>query len=215
MSSRPASHMSNGGIDWVASSRISGGERVDVVVLERGDVAFEQLPVDVRRAARPAARSRCSSVARARCSALLTEATRRVEQLGDLARLPAQHLAEDQRCALPRRQVLQGGDERQADRVALDATSVRRRESGIGWSQVDLGRHVQVLDRAAPPPGRGPSAARAAPARSACRGRRSSRCGRATSAAPRGPRSGRCARQARIIVSCTASSASNGEASMR
>src|SRR5438132_1503593 len=46
--------------------------------------------------------------------------------------------------------------------------------------------------RSAPAPDRGPSESRGAPARSAGRGRRSWRCGRATSAARRGPRSGRC-----------------------
>ena len=44
---------------------------------------------------------------------------RRVQQFGDLARLPLQHVAQDQHGALLRRQVLQGGDEGQANRLAL------------------------------------------------------------------------------------------------
>ena len=62
--------------------------------------------------------SLASSVARARCSALFTEATRRLEELGDLRRLPAQHLAEDQHRALARRQLLQRGDEGEANGLA-------------------------------------------------------------------------------------------------
>ena len=41
-----------------------------------------------------------------------------VEQLGDLGRLPAQHLAQDEHRPLPGRQVLEGGDEGQPDRLA-------------------------------------------------------------------------------------------------
>ena len=79
----------------------------------------------VRGRRRPAARAPArppgsARVARARCSALFTDADRGVEQLGHLVGLPAQHLAQDQDGALPRRQVLQRGDERQPDRLPRD-----------------------------------------------------------------------------------------------
>ena len=122
-SSRPDSHMSNGGIDWVASSRISAVSAVDVVALEGVDVAREELPlvgvhrrggvgaVDVallERGPRPLERA-------------VDRGDARVEQLGDLAGLPAQHLAQDQHRPLAGRQVLERGHEGQADRVALHA----------------------------------------------------------------------------------------------
>ena len=44
----------------------------------------------------------------------------RLQQLGSLGRLPAEHLAEDQHRALLRRQVLQSRDEREPDRLARD-----------------------------------------------------------------------------------------------
>jgi hypothetical protein len=43
---------------------------------------------------------------------------RRLERLGHLARLPAQHVTQDEHGALTRRQVLKRGDEREADAVA-------------------------------------------------------------------------------------------------
>ena len=100
------------------------GERVHVVALEGVDVAGQQRALRLvhRAATGSVARARRSrpSVARARCSALLTEATVVSEQLGDLARLPGQHLAQDQHRPLPGRQVLQRGDERQPDRLPGD-----------------------------------------------------------------------------------------------
>ena len=141
MSSRPESHRSNGGIDWVASSRISCGERVQVVSLERRDVAVEQRGVDL-------ARVRLGGVglAQRRAGALQRAVDRRdggLEQLGDLGRAPVEHLAEDQHGALLRRQVLQRGDEREPDRVALD------RDLGRVGDRLDpghLGKRVQVLE---------------------------------------------------------------------
>src|SRR5438067_2489862 len=50
--------------------------------------------------------------------AAVDRGNRRSEQIGHLACLPAQYLAQDEHRALPRRQMLQGSDERQADRVA-------------------------------------------------------------------------------------------------
>ena len=59
----------------------------------------------------------------------------RVEQVGDLRRLPVQDLAQDQHRALARRQVLQGRDERQAEchaRLATSAGSVCRLTIDVG-----------------------------------------------------------------------------------
>ena len=77
MSSRPVIHRSYGGIDCVASSWRSAVSALDVVRLERLDVAREQLAVGLVElvAGFAAARSAGSSVARARWSALFTEAT--------------------------------------------------------------------------------------------------------------------------------------------
>ena len=72
---------------------------------------------------RPAT-SRAARVARARCSALLTEATLVSSSSATSAGLPAEHFAQDQHRPLPGGQVLQGGDERQPDGVPL------RRELG-------------------------------------------------------------------------------------
>ena len=142
MSAAPRSHISNGGMCWVASSRSSRDERVDVVALEGVDVAGEQRAVRRRPAAvARAPPPRAASVARARCSALFTDADRGVEQLGDLVGLPAQHVAQDQDGALPRRQVLQRGDERQPDRLP------RHRPLG----RVGVLRQHLPVERSAPP----------------------------------------------------------------
>jgi hypothetical protein len=93
-----------------------GGERGDVVALERVDVAGEQVAVfgveGFGRGRRPDRRA-----------GPLQGAVRRgdggVEQLGDLGGGEGEHVAEDQHGPLPRRQLLQGGDEREPDRVAL------------------------------------------------------------------------------------------------
>ena len=70
---------------------------------------------------------------------------RRVEQLGDLARLPPQHLAQDEHRALAGRQVLEGGDERQPDGLAgrRPARPGRRRSASTRPSAI--GPHPRVL----------------------------------------------------------------------
>ena len=69
---------------------------------------------------------RCSCiVARARWSALLAAATLVSSRRRRLGRRPAEHVADDQRRALSRRQDLQGGEERELDRLALDDDRVR------------------------------------------------------------------------------------------
>ncbi len=62
--------------------------------------------------------SRCSRVARARCRALLADADRGLECRGRLAGGVAEDLTQDQHRALVRRQVLEGRDEGQLDRLA-------------------------------------------------------------------------------------------------
>ena len=155
MSSRPVSQRSNGGIDCVASSWITRRQRVDVVGLEGLDVAREQLAVGLveRR------RGRCGAdVAglerRARpLQRAVDRGDARLEQLGDLGRLPAQHLAQDQHGALARRQVLQRGDEREPDRLAPDGdvgrvASSATSPSGIGWIHVVSGSMLRFsIDR--------------------------------------------------------------------
>jgi hypothetical protein len=91
----------------------------DVVALERVDVAREQVLL-VALDDRGAAGVELQPVERGAC-ALQRAVDRghgRVEQLGDLAGLPAQDLAQDEHRALAGRQVLQRRDERQPDRLA-------------------------------------------------------------------------------------------------
>ena len=165
----------------------------------------------------------CSSMAlRARCNALFTEATVVSSGLGDLARRESEHLAHDQRRALPRREQLERRHEGQLDALALLVARRRRREA---VHEPELGVRVRLdpdrlreggswrcADR---------SAARtraAGPARAAARwrsGRRSSRCGTARRAASCAPRMPRRPRQARSSASCSASSASCTDPSMR
>ena len=117
----------------------------------------------------------------------------RLEQLRDLGGLPAEHLAQDQHRALAGRKMLQRGHEREPDRLGTRLGRSRpRRVVRQRLDPRDLGQRVQVgRDRLAAR-ARDPSVEPAAPARSAGRGRRWSRCGRARSAARSGPRSDRC-----------------------
>ena len=97
---------------------------VDVVALPRGHVARRRAPrARRRRATRSVAcwlrsGSFWSSVARARCSALLTLATVVSSVVRDLLGRVAEHLAQDQHGALARREVLERGDERELDALA-------------------------------------------------------------------------------------------------
>ena len=122
-------------------------ERVDVVPLERVDVAREHCVICL---VELGGRAFGGDVARGQCRPRSLQCTvhgrdARVEQLSDLCRLPPQHLAEDQDGPLPRRKVLQRGDEREANRLVLD------RDVGGIRDRLDpghLGRDVQVaLDR--------------------------------------------------------------------
>ena len=121
--SRGVYQVASGGIANVASSTSSRGERVDVAALPGVDIALDQS----RSARSPSVRrfacwlragTRSSTAARARCRALLTEATWCPASARSLAR-EAEHLAQDQHGALVGRQVLQRGDEGQLDALAL------------------------------------------------------------------------------------------------
>ena len=170
------------------------------------DVAREQLGVRLVDGRRRVGRltSFASSVARARWSALFTEATLVSSSSATSAAFHSRTSQRMQHRALARRQVLQRRDEGEPDRLA------RLRDLGriavLGHCEPvrhrldpgDLRERVQVLlDRlAGRPEVHRPRAALAAVR--ACPCRRSSRCGRARSAAPPGPRSGRgSARRAR------------------
>ena len=96
-------------------------ERFDVVGLERLHVAREQLAVFVAQL-RPGLGADVGRVER-RSGALERTVHGRdagPEQVSDLGRLPAEHLAEDQHGALARRQMLQSGDEGEPDRLVRD-----------------------------------------------------------------------------------------------
>ena len=140
-----------GGIENAASSASMRDDGVGVAALPGVDVPLDELAHRARRracAASPAgSRSgRSSSTAlRARCSALLTEATRRLQGVGHLGGREAQHLAQDQHRPLARRQPLQRRDERQLDALALLVAGLRR---GVAVVQPEL--LVGVRARATP-----------------------------------------------------------------
>ena len=92
-------------------------ERVDVVAFEGPDVAIQQLPVRFRRLCRRGIevcprQGTAGPTSRASDGALAG-----LKELGYLVRLPAPHVAKDEDCALARRQVLEGGDDGQPDRL--------------------------------------------------------------------------------------------------
>ncbi len=200
------------------------GERRHVVALERVDVAGQQLALLLVQRLRRLALAGDVGVRQRRAGPLQRAVDRRdggVEQLGHLGGRPLQHLAQDQDGALLRRQVLQGGDEREPDRLAqlgdLGRVAGGRHDPGVGdrLQPRDLGqrRAEGGVGRLAPDPC--PSAGHASAGRPASRSRRWWRSGRARSAARTRPSNRSRAFQARTMVSCTASSASNAEPSIR
>ena len=123
-------------------------QRVHVVALERVDVAGEERPLlVVHRLGRVVAAIVLRGERRpGSLEGAVDRRDGRVEELRDLGRLPPQDLAQDEHGPLARRQVLQRGDEREADRLARDrhARPGRRppaatRPSGIGSIQVSSG----------------------------------------------------------------------------
>jgi hypothetical protein len=138
--------MSNGGIDC---------ERLEVVLLECGDIALEQEALRLARGRRRVLR-RDGAAGQGRPGTLQSAVHRcdaGVEEFPHLARLPAQDLAQDQDSSLPGRQMLQGGHKGEPDRLvshgdvrwiglAGDQAVLDRRDPG------DLRTRVQVrLDR--------------------------------------------------------------------
>ena len=107
-------------MDSTASSCSSATSSVDVVALERGRRTGPAAAGAPRPARRPAPVG-ADRVLGQRGPGPLQRAVHRghggVQQLGDLGRLPLQHLAQDQHRALAGRQVLQRGDERQPHRL--------------------------------------------------------------------------------------------------
>ena len=112
-------------------------ERLDVVRLERLDVPAEQRlllgidPGGVDGLGIDLGHGGSGPLERA-----VDRGDRGVQQFGDLDRLPTQHLPQDQHGALAGRQVLERGDEGQADRLAglgeLGGVRDRRKHPGIG-----------------------------------------------------------------------------------
>ena len=147
--------------------------------------------------ARSRTAGRASSAARARWSALLTEASLRLEHLGDLGGAQPEHVAQHEHRALARGQVLEAGDERERDRLAQLVARLRAGR-GVGdalQQRVRVGLEPQRL-AAAGRLGRRhrPFVARCAGAarrRAGSSGSGSWRSCRARRAARRAPRSGR------------------------
>ena len=132
--------------------------------------------------------------ARARCSALFTDAVVMSSISADLGGRPLQHVAQDQHGPLPRRQELHRGDHGEPD--ALPAGHHRGRVAGDQRVRHRLEpRHLALLDRARrrrpSSVRRGRSAAVAGCATPGRSGRRSSRSCAARCASTSGPRTGR------------------------
>ena len=122
---------------------------------------------------------------------------RGVQEFRDLVRFPSQHVTQDQHGPLPGRQVLECGHERQSYGLPRDghlgwvATSGTTRASGIGSIHATSEAAIRVTPGPAETTARVPSAAPAAADQPACRGTRSWRSGRATSATRSARRTGR------------------------
>ena len=175
-------------------------QRLDVVALEGVHVPGQQLAL--RLVARLVQPGSAACLSRHRGMGPLQRAVdagdRRVEQLGDLAGLPLQDVAQDQHGALLGRQVLQGGDEGETDRLAFghgvgrvagmgrdDVAGRRLDESALGQRRSDEPVGGSRRTRSSPSAGRG------AAGRAACRSTRCWRCDRATCAPRSDLRSGR------------------------
>ena len=200
--------------DVLRRDRHRGGR---VAALVRVDEAREQLAL-LRASARPPTSrerraGRCSCiVARARWRALFAAATLVSSSAGRLLGRPAQHVARDQRRPLPRRQHLERGEERQLDRLALDRRPRRARRrrprprraarSGYGCSHGTSANEPVASSGRAWRRQRVEADVRRDPVQPGPDGRAARRSRRAP-------------RHARRNVSCTASSASSNEASIR
>ena len=147
------------------------GQRVHVVLLEGGDVAVEQLALLVveRLDGRVGGDVVVGDLGAGALQRGVDRGDAGVEQLGDLGRLPAQHLAQDQHRALARRQVLERVDEGEPQRLArggeLGGVGLGPRSCASPGSA--RARRPRAARRRGTPrrpsrPGRGPSAGRGA-----------------------------------------------------
>ena len=108
---------------WHLPDRVGleqGHDRGDVLLPERRHVAVEQRASVVGEVVldRVGGEPRVGELCVGALQGAVDRGGRRLERLGDLAGLPAQHVTQDQHCALPRGQVLEGGDEGEPDAVA-------------------------------------------------------------------------------------------------
>ena len=208
MLSAPGYQPVNGGISQIASAVSMLTMRVDVLAPERVDVPLEQLLLGRR--SRSVLDGLLGEVLLGHLGVGALErgvdrGGRGVERLGDLGGRPAEHVAQDQHGALAGRQVLQGGDEREPDRVALGDHRPRRPgpARATGSRGRPRGRRRRGESEVPRPVGSG---RRAGPR--GWSGRRWWRSGRARCGPRSGPRSRSYAFHARRKVSCTRSSAS-------
>ena len=191
-----------GGIDHAASSVSMRQHRIDVALLQRLGVGLDQLgQLLVAELAQRRLLALLGKLVVDRLAGALQRAVHRcgrgLQRLRDLARREAEHLAQDQRGALVGRQVLQRGDERQLDALALLVASPRARRARPRGpaSRRDRApsrptrRAARPGCRAGRPPGRSRSAARASAASRSRSGRCWWRSCRATSETSCGPRS--------------------------
>ena len=156
MSSRPASHMSNGGIDWRGVLVDQRRQRVDVVALEGVDVAREQLALARVHRRRGVGGSTSRSLERGArpLQRAVDRRDARVEQLGDLGWPSSAGPRRGSARRAGGRQVLERGHEREADRLARlrDLGGIALGADELVGDRLDpgrLGQRVQVrLDRA-------------------------------------------------------------------
>ena len=181
MASRPRNQPGRGGI---ASDRVLGQhrhDRVDVAALPGVDVALDDRAHLARRRARAASPAGCARAAARRppCGRAAARCRPRPRSSRASRRPPrreAQHVAQDQHRALARRQVLQRGDERELDRLALlvaglgPGAAVRDLERSSGTARPrptrPAARRARRADRR---PARSPAAAPASGRRSISR----------------------------------------------
>ena len=166
------------------------GERVDVVALERLDVAGEQRAVGSSSAGDGSVALTLLGGER-RPRPLQRAVHRGDARVEELRRPRSPASGGPRRGSAPPAGAAEGAAARRRTRAGSSRARRRRRPDPGSAGSTSPPAACSGSRRRARAPGRGPSGARGARGRSACRGRRSWRCGRATSAAPPGPRSGR------------------------
>jgi hypothetical protein len=148
-------------MDHVASSRQQRRERSHVVSLERLHVTFQQRSLFVVHRAERFRVGDGGGLERGvgPLQGAVHRSDRRVQQLRDLRRLPAEHITEHEHRSLLRRQELQRRDEREADRIPdlgrFGGVTARGQHAGVGHRQDPRGlgerlahqRDVRLLRR--------------------------------------------------------------------